>query len=905
MAFTSLATRLQDIPLLMCGPILRRVEADAVTVWVALKKTQKVWLEVYEDTSGSGAAPILTKILSGERVTTRLGDHLHITAVTAALVNAQAPMTPGKLYYYNLFFTDTTATTIPTNAPNLETPGMIGYEIHYAHEPEDLDPQHLHAHLPSFCLAPEDLNHVRIVHGSCRKAHSEGVDAMPGIDDMIMSDRWDAMKRPHYLLLTGDQFYADDISPIMLYLLMDAEKSLMGSVEELPEEGKPALPDVNGENWKFYVGERKDKGGFTSHESNHLATAGEYMSYYLFMWSAHVWPAPNNDDYPDSSIVGMSGRSHHTDRARLKRFYDGLAKVKRAMANVPTYMIFDDHDVTDDWYMTLEWCEGTLKNDLGRRMITNGLLSYALFQAWGNTPQLYAPLDASGNPTKGKLLLDAAEAWFVNGTKRDNINSSQDVEPTLQKYLGVPSTIVPPMVAIAGAEPGTIYYMINQGPDALRWDFLISRTNYEIKFLDGRTRRGYPNPAFADRKEKSHPDIISEQSMVEQFDHDTPLSFPKEVTLVVAPTSVVSIPAIEFKEFPGLVSTLAKSKFNEDIYEFDVFDHWRNQSYAAEKLIKQLAERNTALTVPGEKKQTRVVILTGDVHFAAASRVEFENADNRTLFAQLVSSSFLKQDIKTRLLHQRGYKFGNLAALALGRAFITKFPEEVAGWPVVGPILVAPLSIVFVMAHIISVMLDKLLAELGPDIIKDWYDPKGMPPRHFLGWSDPGKEGRSRMLILKDGKLEVVKLLKPSVIEADTLKIANEPKLKYPEWQYRIDFMTAANEVRPGDPPPGEELTAPSPGDRSVSLQRYLALAKYHSQYAKKWGNGKEIVGVNNISEIFFDWGDTQKSIRQETWWRVKDEDKMKLFPLSKFTVPLNFNDSNYPLPAMPQAPNP
>jgi hypothetical protein len=844
-------------------------------------------------------------------LTIRPGDHLHITAITATLLTGQDPMTSGKIYYYNLFFTDPGAGSASAADPNLQTPGMTGFGIHYAHEPEDLDPQHLHVHLPSFCLAPDDLNKVRIVHGSCRKAHSEGVDAMPGIDDMILADRFDPNKRPHYLLLTGDQFYADDISPVMLYLLMDAEQSLFGSVEDLPEVGKPALPNAQGNNAHFFRGERKDKGGFSAHEPNHLATAGEYMSYYLFMWSDIVWQGIGEDDFPNITVIGSPRHEYRKDVSRLHKFTDGLSKVKRAMANVPVYMIFDDHDVTDDWYMTYEWCERTLSNDLGRRMLVNGLLSYAIFQAWGNTPELYAERDASGHKPKGKLLLEAAETWFIKNTRRDNINALVDREPVLQQYLGIPALTDPLFVQIERTDPETVpktfYYMINQGNDALPWDFLISRTNYEIKFLDGRTRRGYPDPATAERKKQAHPDIISELSMREQFKHDNPILPEKDITIVVAPTSLISIPAIEFEEFPWLVSFLAKKEFKKDVYEFDVYDHWQNQRRAVEKFMQQLSERNAPLFVePGQQKLTRVVILTGDVHFAAASRVEYENLQHKTLFAQLISSSFLKQDIKTRLLHQRGYKFTNLSAITLGDAFITRFPQKIAGISVVGPVLVLPGFILCVVLHILFELLEKLLQILDQTILKDWFEPKGMEPRHFLGWNDPNQEGINRLFI-PIGQLEKeVKLMTPAVIESEVLKMAKEPKLQFPNWQYRIDYIIAPNDIRAGEPYPGEELTAPSPGDRSASLKKYLVLAKNHLDYAKKWGNGKEIVGVNNISEIFFEWKDTEKNVRQETWWRLKgSEGELKLFPLSNFKVPLNFNDANFPLPAMPQAPNP
>ncbi|MEM9907710.1 MAG: hypothetical protein AAF921_22090, partial [Cyanobacteria bacterium P01_D01_bin.44] len=39
----------------------------------------------------------------------------------------------------------------------------------------------------------------------------------------------------------------------------------------------------------------------------------------------------------------------------LQNFYAGLPKVRRVLANVPTYMTFDDHETTDDWNITQNW----------------------------------------------------------------------------------------------------------------------------------------------------------------------------------------------------------------------------------------------------------------------------------------------------------------------------------------------------------------------------------------------------------------------------------------------------------------------------------------------------------------------------------------------------------------------
>lgn len=44
-------------------------------------------------------------------------------------------------------------------------------------------------------------------------------------------------------------------------------------------------------------------------------------------------------------------------------------------------MIYDDHEVTDDWNMTLDICLKLYGNALGRRVVKNALVAYSLFTA--------------------------------------------------------------------------------------------------------------------------------------------------------------------------------------------------------------------------------------------------------------------------------------------------------------------------------------------------------------------------------------------------------------------------------------------------------------------------------------------------------------------------------------------
>ncbi|MEL6928995.1 MAG: hypothetical protein AAFO95_10200, partial [Cyanobacteria bacterium J06600_6] len=46
---------LEQLPLVIAGPILRHVQKDVVTVWLAVKQPETVTLQVFETESGNGS----------------------------------------------------------------------------------------------------------------------------------------------------------------------------------------------------------------------------------------------------------------------------------------------------------------------------------------------------------------------------------------------------------------------------------------------------------------------------------------------------------------------------------------------------------------------------------------------------------------------------------------------------------------------------------------------------------------------------------------------------------------------------------------------------------------------------------------------------------------------------------
>src|SRR5215213_3562694 len=145
-------------PLLLCGPMLRRVEPTSVSVFVALKHPRKVKLSIFP-------AETSTMALGEQQVDTReLGKYLHVCLVTVRFPEF-SPLQPGMNYQYDVTFSalDTgLATETLASLELLEGLLPLGYEKNK---------------LPTFALPPADLNHLKLAHASCRKPHGEHREA--------------------------------------------------------------------------------------------------------------------------------------------------------------------------------------------------------------------------------------------------------------------------------------------------------------------------------------------------------------------------------------------------------------------------------------------------------------------------------------------------------------------------------------------------------------------------------------------------------------------------------------------------------------------------------------------------------------------------------------------------------
>jgi hypothetical protein len=654
------------LPMILAGPILRRVEPGLVAVWVALKDSSIVKLSLWE---GQIEAPDPEELTPWFRSpdpgarTIRLGDKLHVVVVTLRLPEDKT-LVREQLYSYDLEITPDGQTTKHT----LKSLGLLN------DDPPNADPDGDHTKrlalgyetnmLPCIVLPPKELKDLKIVHGSCRDPDNSFPDGLAWVDDLLSNGKAysSPINRPHQLFLTGDQIYADEVPRPFLKMLNDAVKELFGStVEQLPLRDTSDLQKtiaVPADLVHFPVGRREnlirnEAGMTTTAGDSHLMSFGEFCAMHVSVWSNELRNALSPDAFPppedlppkvdgevklpdtvknaitknnageviqflDYESDNSGAPSYETDKARLTEFYRTLPKVRRALANVPTYMIFDDHEITDDWYLNPTWRDRVLGSPLGSAIIRNGMLAYALFQGWGNDPVKFEPRAGLTEKQPHELLLEQAAKFMPAGAPT---GPDADAAKQIEHLLGLD---LRNEIALDGS------YAETNPP--MKWHYTVPGAKHEVIVLDCRTRR-----SFASRV--SPPGNIGLTAQAEQIP-ETPPGGKKDVYIVVASLPVIGPPIFDelfapllFRAFDALKGAdLQKDRgtkrmpgTNPDAEEAWCFDP---------KLFEALLSR----LLP----YSPVVFLSGDVHYSASNAMSYWKSETAepARFVQFISSGF-------------------------------------------------------------------------------------------------------------------------------------------------------------------------------------------------------------------------------------------------------------------------
>lgn len=608
-----------DLPLVLAGPVLQRVTSEAVSVWVAVQRPCQVQLTVSSTTQAGHQ--IGAPLMAGHQATMAFGTYLHVVVVTARLLRAE-PLVSDRIYAYDLAFTLDDAESSPLSLQAaLCSHQFPRVEISYfAHQQ------------PTFVLPATHLDDLRMVHGSCRKPHGDGFDALPILDCLIEAAASEPQCRPQQLFMTGDQIYGDDVAAPLLWVATHVGEALLGWEERLPVG--PREPDdvVYYTPTELLPGERAEvataQAGFTAglqgkqqKVTSHLLSLGEYYASYLLAWSPVCWPKipPGQAIMRDRTAI----RQWEQEARDMRQFVHTLWKVRRALANIPAYSIFDDHDVSDDWNLNQAWCLRVLGRPLGRRVVQNALLAYALFQGWGNTPWQFE----AAQP--GAKLLQAAQAWSASQ------GTDAAAWAAIARYVGLPPS--DPLTRLPTFVPDDLdpsVMRLARDPDALTWHFSVTGPCHEVMVLDTRNWRGYP----ADDKPIAPPMLLSPQAFDQQLIQ--PLQrqpdAPQRLTFVVAPTNVFGLKVIDW---------IHHWKLNQkQVFSTDVGDAWNIHSAALAQFLTTLFNQ-----------RQHVVVLSGDIHYSSVVRLSHTTLEPATLsvLVQLTCSAIKNEELLTRLLHTR------------------------------------------------------------------------------------------------------------------------------------------------------------------------------------------------------------------------------------------------------------
>lgn len=396
-----------EIPTIIAGPIIRKLTPHQMVLWLVTPEPLQARVELYDQQD-----VLFSKACGGMTRSVRVGESAWIHLIDIQLDQA---LPEQRLLHYDLRL-----------SLNGGEKGLADLVPHLLYENESR---------PGFVLKTH-LDHI--LHGSCRKPHYDSHDALLRVDQVIAESRAKPADSPALLMMSGDQIYADDVAGPMLSAIhqviqrlglyteqiegatvTDAEQLYRSEhcyyqrEELLPHtEANQALQD------RFFGGARKPI--FTADTAhNHLITLSEVLAMYFLVWSPQLWAQIKLNI---TDVTDKHADRYLEEQRVIENFSKGLPQVQRALAHLPVYMIFDDHDVTDDWNLTRGWEEAAYDHPFSRRIIGNALIGYWLCQGWGNAPQHFPDswLDMlqqaqaeQGNSTHNQLVTEVLsfEQW--------------------------------------------------------------------------------------------------------------------------------------------------------------------------------------------------------------------------------------------------------------------------------------------------------------------------------------------------------------------------------------------------------------------------------------------------------------------------------------------------------------
>ena len=265
--------------------------------------------------------------------------------------------------------------------------------------------------------------------------------------------------------------------------------------------------------------------------------------------------------------------------------------VRQVLACIPTYMIFDDHEISNNWNATPQWCATMLATGQ-EQVLVDGLIAYWVYQGWGNLSQR--------DDTLYPLL----------HLMHEGEQSGEDILEALRVHI---------RREVCGERAGRWHYEISTVPPIFVLNARSERTSIFTQQQDdiyGPTR------------------ILSQAQMQEvamwMQKHDTCPS------LLVSSVPILLPPLIGLAEYMMGLRLWAQpirwlgiriAQIQQRVARRTSFDHWPLFSDTWRELVQLLTKRTHD-----------IIVLSGDVHFSYAIEAQRSFSKAKARLLQLVST---------------------------------------------------------------------------------------------------------------------------------------------------------------------------------------------------------------------------------------------------------------------------
>jgi hypothetical protein len=286
--------------------------------------------------------------------------------------------------------------------------------------------------------------------------------------------------------------------------------------------------------------------------------------------------------------------------------------IRWLLSTVPSAMIFDDHDVIDDWNTSLEWVEEMRATDWWDNRVVGGFMSYVLYQHWGN------------------LSADALDEEEVYG----KVKEAGDGGDLLREYA----------------------FKCDREVEGARWSYCRDIGCTRVVMIDSRAGRVL-TPGKRSMVDDGEWQWIAEHA-TGGFDH---LLIGTSLPLFLAP-ALHYLEAWNEAVCDGAWGGLA-AKYGEKLRQGVDLEHWpafRDSFNGMCELLRDVGAGNR-----GEAPQS-IVVLSGDVHHAYLAEVGFpKDSGVKSRVWQATCSPF-RNPLSTK--ERRGVLVGfSKAGTAIGR----------------------------------------------------------------------------------------------------------------------------------------------------------------------------------------------------------------------------------------------